>query len=179
MDKEFVVPDHIVLRVALDWRESRPSLARLTSLRAVADVLAQFPRLAAGTVFLLYGRAHSLVLPHPANPDQGTQWIPKLSGGGTLKFVLARVDEPAQRVIHRLRQCRRTTPSNAPAPPCGCRSESREVPAARASDGAIVVIPTIACFGRRGRQVWTGFLTPADDAGGQESAQSTRSPEPQ
>ena len=101
MAKEFVVPDHIVLRVALDWRESCPSLARLTSLRAVADVLAQFPRLAAGTVFLLYGRAHSLVLPHPANPDQGTQWIPKLSGGGTLKFVLARVDEPAQRVSFR------------------------------------------------------------------------------
>jgi len=44
------------------------------------------------------GRAHELVLPHPANPDQGTCWTPKLAGGGTLKLVLARVDEPAQQV---------------------------------------------------------------------------------
>ncbi len=99
MAKEFVVSDTIVLRVPLDWRESGPSLARLPSLRAVADVLAQFPRLKPGTVFVLYGRAHYLILPHPANPDQGTQSTPKLSGGGTLQLVLARVDEPAQRVL--------------------------------------------------------------------------------
>jgi hypothetical protein len=39
-----------------------------------------------------------LFVPHPANPDQGTLWIPKLCGGGTLKLVLARADEPAQQV---------------------------------------------------------------------------------
>jgi hypothetical protein len=109
MAQESVVSDTIVVRVALDWRGSDlsrtrttgPSLARLTSLRAVAAVLAQFPRLPANSVFVLYGRAHELLLPHPANPDQGTRWTPKLSGGGTLALVLARVDEPAQRVCLR------------------------------------------------------------------------------
>ncbi len=101
MAKEFVVTDPIVLRVALDWRESGPSLAPLPSFRAVADVLAQFPRLKPRTVFVLYGRAHYLIHPHPANPEQGTQWTPKLSGGGILELVLARVDEPAQRVYLR------------------------------------------------------------------------------
>jgi hypothetical protein len=70
----------------------------LTSLQHVTAILSAFPRLAASTIFIIYGRAHQLVLPHPANPDQGTQWIPKLSGGGTLELVLSRVDEPAQRV---------------------------------------------------------------------------------
>jgi hypothetical protein len=109
MAQESVVSDTIVVRVALDWRGSDlsltrttgPSLARLTSLRAVAAVLAQFPRLPAGSVFVIYGRAHELLLPHPANPDQGTRWTPKLSGGGTLELVLARVDAPAQRVCLR------------------------------------------------------------------------------
>jgi hypothetical protein len=73
----------------------------LTSLQHVTAILSAFPRLAASTIFIIYGRAHQLVLPHPANPDQGTQWIPKLSGGGTLELVLSRVDEPAQRVCLR------------------------------------------------------------------------------
>ena len=98
MAQEFVVTDTIVLRVALDWQEQGPTRAPLPSLRAVTGVLAQFPRLKPGTVFLLSGRAHRLLHPHPANPDQGTQWIPKLSEGGTLKLVLARADQPAQRV---------------------------------------------------------------------------------
>lgn len=98
MAQEFVVTDTIVLRVALDWQEPGPSRAPLPSLQTVTGVLAQFPRLKPGTVFLLSGRAHRLLHPHPANPDQGTQWTPKLSGGGILKLVLARVDQPAQRV---------------------------------------------------------------------------------
>jgi hypothetical protein len=73
----------------------------LTSLQHVTAILSALPRLAASTIFIIYGRAHQLVLPHPANPDQGTQWIPKLSGGGTLELVLSRVDEPAQRVCLR------------------------------------------------------------------------------
>ena len=101
MPQELVVTDPIALRVALDWREPSPHLARLPSLRAVTGVLAQFPRLAANSVFVIHGRAHQLVLPHPANPDQGTQWTPKLSGGGELLLVLARIDEPAQRVCLR------------------------------------------------------------------------------
>jgi hypothetical protein len=52
--------------------------------------------LATGTIFIIFGRAHQLVFPHPANPDQGTQWIPKPSGG-TLKLM----DQPAQRVCLR------------------------------------------------------------------------------
>jgi hypothetical protein len=73
----------------------------LASLQHVTAILSAFPRLAAGSVFVIFGRAHQLVLPHPANPDQGTQWIPKLSGGGALELVLSRVDEPAQRVCLR------------------------------------------------------------------------------
>jgi hypothetical protein len=73
----------------------------LASLQHVTAILSAFPRLAAGTIFVIFGRAHQLLLPHPANPDQGTQWIPKLSGGGTLQLVLSRVDQPAQRVCLR------------------------------------------------------------------------------
>jgi hypothetical protein len=96
MAKESVVSDTIVLRAPLDWRESGPSLARLTSLRAVTAVLAASPRLPAGSVFVIYGRAHRLLLPHPANPDQGTRWTPNQAGGGKLELVLARVNQPAQ-----------------------------------------------------------------------------------
>ena len=39
-----------------------------------------------------------MLLPHPANPEQGTRWTPNLAGGGKLELVLARVDEPAQQV---------------------------------------------------------------------------------
>jgi hypothetical protein len=73
----------------------------LTSLQHVTAILSAFPRLAASTIFVIYRRAHQLILPHPANPDQGTQWIPKLSGGGTLQLALSRVDQPAQRVYLR------------------------------------------------------------------------------
>jgi hypothetical protein len=65
----------------------------LASLQHVTAILSAFPRLAAGTIFVIFGRAHQLVLPHPANPDQGTQWIPKLSGGGTRQLVLSRADQ--------------------------------------------------------------------------------------
>src|SRR5271166_5983189 len=96
MPKESLISDTMVLRAPLDWRGSGPSLARLTSLRAVTAVLAAFPRLPAGSVFVIYGRAHQLLLPHPANPDQGTRWTPNLAGGGKLELLLARVDQPAQ-----------------------------------------------------------------------------------
>jgi hypothetical protein len=98
MPRESLITDSIAQRVALDWRGQDANLTGSTSLEAVTAVLAQFPHLPAGRVFVIYGRAHELVLPHPANPDQGTQWLPKQSGGGTLKLVLARVDEPAQRI---------------------------------------------------------------------------------
>jgi hypothetical protein len=101
MAKECVVTDTMVLRVALDWRDPDPSVPRFTSLQHVTAILSAFPRLAPGTVFIVFGRAHQLVLPHPANPDQGTQWIAKLSGGGTLELILSRVDVPAQRVCLR------------------------------------------------------------------------------
>ena len=120
MAKEFVVSDWIVLRAPLDWRESGASLApRLPCLQAVTGVLAQFSRLAAGTVFMIYGRAHRLILPHPANPEQGAQWIPKLSGGGTLKLALSRVDEPAQRVYlrHEVGMSRWSHPAQPALPP--------------------------------------------------------------
>jgi len=45
----------------------------------------------------------------------------------------------------------------------------------RRTNSAKMVIPTIAGFGRRGRQVWTQCVTSADDAGGQESALQRRS----
>ena len=96
MAKESLVSDTIVLRVALDWRGQDLSLTGTTSLHAITTVLAQFPRLPAGRIFVIYGRDHKLLLPHPANPEQGTRWIPKPSGGGTLELVLARVDAPAQ-----------------------------------------------------------------------------------
>ena len=98
MPRESLITDSIVERVALDWRGQDPGLTGYASLQAVTAVLAQFPRLPAGSVFVFYGRAHELVLPHPANPDQGTRWIPDLAGGGKLKLVLSRVDEPAQQV---------------------------------------------------------------------------------
>jgi hypothetical protein len=73
----------------------------LTSLQHLTTIFSAFPRLATSTIFIIFGRAHRLVLPHPANPDQGTQWTPKLSGGGTLELLLSRVDQPAQRVCLR------------------------------------------------------------------------------
>ena len=101
MPKESLITDSIVERVALDWRGQEVRLNGSTSLQTVTDVLAAFPRLPADSVFVLYGRAHRLILPHPANPDQGTRWTPKPSGGGKLELVLARVDEPAQWVCPR------------------------------------------------------------------------------
>ena len=95
MAKEFVVSDWIVLRAPLDWRESGASLApRLPCLQAVTRSRKQCRPRGEETERGHHGRAHRLILPHPANPEQGTQWIPKLSGGGTLKLVLSRVDEP-------------------------------------------------------------------------------------
>ena len=52
------ITDSIVQRVALDWRGQDLSLTGSTSLQTVTAVLAQFPRLPAGTVFVIYGRAH-------------------------------------------------------------------------------------------------------------------------
>jgi hypothetical protein len=98
MPRESLVTDTMVQRVALDWRGQEANLSGSSSLEAVTAILAQFLNLPAGRVFVIYGCAHELVLPHPANPKQGTQWTPIRSGGGTLKLVLARVDEPAQRV---------------------------------------------------------------------------------
>ena len=50
------------------------------------------------SIFVIYGRAHKLILSHEADPENGTQWVPKSSGGGKLKLVLSREDEPAQQV---------------------------------------------------------------------------------
>jgi len=97
MPSESLITDSIVQRVALDWQGQDLSLTR-TTLQAVTAVLAQFPRLPAGSVFIIYGRAHLLLFPHPANPEQGTRWTPNLAGGGKLDLVLARVDQPAQQV---------------------------------------------------------------------------------
>ena len=55
----------------------------------------------ADSVFVIYGRAHRLILPHPANPDTGTRWTPKPSGGGKLDLVLARDDQPSHWVCPR------------------------------------------------------------------------------
>jgi hypothetical protein len=98
MPSESLITDSIVQRVALDWQGQDLSLTGSISLEAVTAVLAQFPRLPPGTVFIIYGRAHKLLLPHPANPEQGTRWTPNLAGGGKLDLVLARVDQPAQQV---------------------------------------------------------------------------------
>ena len=98
MPRESLITNSIVQRVALDWRGQDPSLTGYASLQAVTAILAQFPSLPAGRVFVIYGHAHELVLPHPANPDQGTRWTPDLAGGGKLKLVLSRVDQPAQQV---------------------------------------------------------------------------------
>jgi hypothetical protein len=98
MAAESLVTDSIVQRVALDWRGQDASLTGSTSLDTVTAILAQFPDIPAGRIFVIYGCAHQLVLPHPANPQQGTQWTPIRSGGGKLELVLARVDQPAQRV---------------------------------------------------------------------------------
>ena len=40
------------------------------------------------SIFVIYGRAHKLILSHEADPENGTQWVPKSSGGGKLKLVL-------------------------------------------------------------------------------------------
>ena len=69
MPKESLITDSIVQRVALDWRGQEVSLNGSTSLQTVTDVLAAFPRLPPDSVFVIYGRAHRLILPHPANPD--------------------------------------------------------------------------------------------------------------
>ena len=98
MPRESLITNSIVQRVALDWRGQDPSLSAPTSLQTVTAVLAAFPRLPADTTFVIYGHAHSLLLPHPANPEQGTRWTPDLAGGGKLELVLARVDQPAQQV---------------------------------------------------------------------------------
>jgi hypothetical protein len=101
MAKEYVVADSIVLRVALDWRAADLSLPRLTSLQNLSAVLAAFPSLPPNSIFLVYGHAHQLLLPHPANPEQGTRWTPRLAGGGRLELVFSRVDAPVQRVYLR------------------------------------------------------------------------------
>jgi hypothetical protein len=98
MPKEPLITDTIVERVPLDWRGQDPSLTGYASLQAVTAILAQLASLPSGKVFIIYGDAHELVPPHPANPGQGTRWFPDLSEGGMLNLVLARVDEPAQQV---------------------------------------------------------------------------------
>jgi hypothetical protein len=96
MAQESLICDSIVERVALDWRGQDLHLSRPTYLQVVTAVLAQFARLPPGTVFIVYGRAHQLILPHPANPQRGTRWTPNMAGGGKLDLVLSRVDQPAQ-----------------------------------------------------------------------------------
>jgi hypothetical protein len=96
MAQESLICDTIVERVALDWRGQDLGLNQPTYLYAVTAVLAQFARLPPSTVFIIYGRAHQLILPHPANPQQGTRWTPNMAGGGKLDLVLSRVDQPAQ-----------------------------------------------------------------------------------
>ena len=96
MPQELLICDPIVERVALDWRGQDLGLSQSTSLQTVTAVLAQFPRLPPGAVFIICGRAHQLVLPHPANPQRGTRWTPDMAGGGKLDLVLARVAQPAQ-----------------------------------------------------------------------------------
>jgi hypothetical protein len=80
MPTESLITDSIVQRVALDWRGQDPSRIGYASLQAVTATLSQFPTIPPGRVFVIYGQPHKLVLPHPANPDQGTRWFPDLSG---------------------------------------------------------------------------------------------------
>jgi hypothetical protein len=83
MDTESLISDTIAVRVGLDWRGSDPSLPRFTFLQAITDILAGFPSLHADSVFIIYGRAHKLILPHRANPEQGTRWTPNLAGAAS------------------------------------------------------------------------------------------------
>src|SRR5260370_21520799 len=98
MPRESLFTDSIVQRAALDWRGQDPDLPECASLKAVPAILSQFPTIPPGRVFVFYGHAHSLLLPHPANPTQGTLWTPDLAGGGTLRLVFSRADQPAQQV---------------------------------------------------------------------------------
>jgi hypothetical protein len=94
MTQELLICDPIVERVPLDWRGQDLRESRPTYLQVVTAVLAQFARLPPSTIFIIFGRAHQLILPHPANPQRGTRWTPDMAGGGKLDLVLSRVDRP-------------------------------------------------------------------------------------
>ena len=98
MPRESLITDSIVQRVALDWRGQDLSLTGSTSLQAVTAVLAAFPRLPAGQR-LRHLWPRPLVAPSASGESRaGHALDPDLAGGGKLELVLARVDEPAQRV---------------------------------------------------------------------------------
>jgi hypothetical protein len=50
-------------------------------------------------VFIIYGRAHTVIRSRPGDSSKGTFWRPASNGGGEAQIVLALVDEPAQRVM--------------------------------------------------------------------------------
>ena len=97
MTEEIIIQETISLKVGLD-RPTYDQGGTPKELDTITEVLSKFPRLSPDTIFIVYGRAHQLVLPHEANPESGTQWHPNPGGGGTLELVLARVDTPVQQV---------------------------------------------------------------------------------
>jgi hypothetical protein len=97
MTEEIIIQETLSLKVGLD-RPTYDQGNTPTELETITDVLSKFPMLSPDSIFIAYGRAHRLVLPHEANPGSGTQWNPNSGGGGTLELVLARLDTPVQQV---------------------------------------------------------------------------------
>src|SRR5260370_33102943 len=98
MPRESLFTDSIVQRAALDWRGQDPDLTECASLQAVTAILSQFPTIPPGRVFVFYGHAHSLLLPHPANPTQATLWTPARPGAAPLRLVFPRPAQPPAQV---------------------------------------------------------------------------------
>jgi hypothetical protein len=97
MTEENIIQETLSLKVGLD-RPAYDQGGTPKELDTITHVLSKFQTLSPDSIFIAYGRAHQLVLPHEASPESGTQWHPNPGGGGTLELVLARVDTPVQQV---------------------------------------------------------------------------------
>ena len=120
---ETLIIETLVLRLGIDpvaANEPTPMKAQAYDLRKAICAICEAPD---GTIVLYRGRAHRIIKPHPANPDQGTQLLPRPGSLVAAQIVLAPDDEPSQfivvqySVVHSLRDEDQTaSPDAEPAP---------------------------------------------------------------
>jgi hypothetical protein len=96
---ETLIIETLVLRLGIDPvtpNEPAPMKAQAYDLRRAISAICDAPD---GTIVFYRGRAHKIIKPHPANPDQGTQLLAHAGSLVAAQIVLAPYDEPSQYIV--------------------------------------------------------------------------------